>query len=1373
MQAQLTRQTRQVLSTRFWALLSFCALAFSFGSYAQTFDLTVAKDGTGNYTTVQAAINAAPTGRTTAYRILIKNGTYTEKVSIPSNRPFLQLIGESVANTIITWNDGASTVVNGATLGTSNSYTFQSNANDFLAMNITFVNSFGDGSQAVAVSAGGDRVVFKNCRMLGNQDTLLTNSNGLQYYKNCYIDGNVDFIFGPNRAVFDNCVVYAKSRTSAGSSYITAANTPAGQAFGYVFRNTILPANTGATQYSLGRPWQNSGTPNTNPANNKVVFLKSRVGFGLLQPTGWSVWDTGTNTSVITYAEFQPKYFNGNNLNTSQRVPWSQQLAPADTAQYTVANLFGTWNPCAVAANICTSFTPDIAVSNFRAVKSGTQVSLDWNISWAMTGIRYEVFRSTDNVNFTSFYNTTATNDSTYNFRTTDAVPAPGTAYYYYLRASKTGLATHQTATQVISSVPTITVSGNLGPFAQYLTGTSAVQTYSVSGVNLTGDLTITAPANYEISPNGGTQWYSSATPVVLPQTNNAVAATTISVRLNATAAGTYAGNIVHTSAGAAATNVAVTGTKVNVTADPTLVLEQWALSANAQPNITAAGVTPTSPTFNGLNLSDGSTAAGSIPGYSTLRGQAFAPLATGGGWTSGTLSRNIYQEFTVTAASTHTLRVDSLIFSSSFYNSANGVVGVSYSTTSPFPATPSEVTGGVLPMGGDYDNNVLVAQPAGATGAFATTATTMTKVVRRNSGPLVNINTYRLALNNTTGVPVAAGQTLTIRLYYALGSSSTPRQAFLRDVSAKGTSTSNAPCDAAFTYPAAAYCVNGTTNPQPTITGTVGGTFSAGAGLSINATTGVVNLGLSTPGTYTVTYNVSSACSSTVTVTITAPQTANIGYGASSYCTSTTGTVAVGIGTGSTAGTFTSSATGLTLNATTGAITPSTSTPGTYFVTNTVAASGGCTAATGSTTVTITAPATAGFSYGSATYCASQSTAVTPAMTTGASTGTFSSTTGLTINAATGTITPSTSTPGTYTVTNTVAAAGGCAAVTSTFSVTITAPATAGFSYGAAAYCASQSTAVTPTLSAGASTGTFSSTTGLTINASTGAITPATSTAGTYTVTNTVAAAGGCAAATATFSVTVTAAPTAGFTYPSAAYCRTATGAVAATPGTGSTAGTFSSTAGLTINATTGAITPGTSTAGTYLVTNTVAASGGCAAVTSTFTVTINATPATPTVTPAYNGTVTTLTSSAPTGNQWYYNNGIIPGATGQTYVVNGTGAGQLGSYTVVTTSAQGCASAASNPLVVTASRTALAGTSLNVYPNPATTGTLTVELVGYSQPVTLTLLNALGQQVLTRVVAGNAKPTLPLNGLTAGVYVLRATTAGGTDTRRIVVSR
>ncbi|MDB5267058.1 MAG: hypothetical protein JWP58_98, partial [Hymenobacter sp.] len=459
-------------------------------------------------------------------------------------------------------------------------------------------------------------------------------------------------------------------------------------------------------------------------------------------------------------------------------------------------------------------------------------------------------------------------------------------------------------------------------------------------------------------------------------------------------------------------------------------------------------------------------------------------------------------------------------------------------------------------------------------------------------------------------------------------------------------------------------------------------------------------------------------------------------------------------------------------LNAATGAITPATSTPGTYTVTNTVAASGGCAAATSTATVTVVAPASAGFAYANASYCLTAGGTAAPVLAAGSTAGTFAAATGLVINATTGVINLGSSTPGTYVVTNTLAATGGCAAVTATATVTVN-PAALANAGPAVALCAGAS-ATLGTAAVAGTTYAWSPATGLssataaqptvTLPNTTG--TPITTT---YTLTATTAA--GCSAS-ATVAVTVNPAAVATFSYPAGGYCASQATAVTPTLGTGASAGTYSSTTGLTINATTGAIVPGTSTAGTYVVTNRVTTATGCVT-TATFSVTINATPTTPTVTAAYNGTVTTLTSSAATGNQWYLNGVAIVGATGPTYVVQGTGAGQLGSYTVVTTSAQGCASAASAPLVVTASRPVLAGTSLNVYPNPTSNGTLTVELLGYRQPVTLTLLNALGQQVLTREVAGNATPKLELNGLAPGVYVLRATTTGGSDARRIVVGR
>ncbi|RZK86772.1 MAG: pectin esterase, partial [Hymenobacter sp.] len=174
MSAPATRLARRSPAARFWALLGF--LLFStLGMRLYAYDLTVAKDGTGNYTTVQAAVAAAPTGRTTAYTIYIKDGIYAEKITVPSNKPFLQFVGQSVANTILTWNDNANTPNgSGGTVGTGGSGSIVVNATDFSALNITFVNSFGDGSQAVAVSLYADRAAFKNCRFLGNQDTLLT-----------------------------------------------------------------------------------------------------------------------------------------------------------------------------------------------------------------------------------------------------------------------------------------------------------------------------------------------------------------------------------------------------------------------------------------------------------------------------------------------------------------------------------------------------------------------------------------------------------------------------------------------------------------------------------------------------------------------------------------------------------------------------------------------------------------------------------------------------------------------------------------------------------------------------------------------------------------------------------------------------------------------------------------------------------------------------------------------------------------------------------------------------------------------------------------------------------------------------------------------
>jgi trimeric autotransporter adhesin len=724
----------------------------------------------------------------------------------------------------------------------------------------------------------------------------------------------------------------------------------------------------------------------------------------------------------------------------------------------------------------------------------------------------------------------------------------------------------------------------------------------------------------------------------------------------------------------------------------------------------------------------------------------------------------------------------------------APGTIGGTFSSTT---GLSLNATTGVINLAASTPGTYVVAYDAGPTCSGATTVTITAPATAGFSYAATSYcNSATTAVTPTLATGATAGtfsSTTGLSIDSFTGgivpSTSTPgTYTVTNTVAAAGgcaavtsttTVTITAPATAGFSYANASYCTSATAAAAPTLaTGATAGTFSSTTGLTIDAATGAITPSTSTPGTYTVTNTLAAAggcaaVTSTATVTITAAPLAAFSYTGGSYCSSSTTAVAPTLGTGATAGTFSSTA-GLTIDATTGAITPSTSTPGIYTVTNTVAAAGGCAAVTSTATVSITTLATAGFSYANASYCTSATTAVAPTLATGATAGTFSSTTGLTINATTGAITPSTSTPGTYTITNSVAASGGCAAATSTATVTITAPATAGFSYASTSYCTSATATAAATLATGATAGTFSSTTGLTISATTGAITPSTSTPGTYTVTNTVAAAGGCAAVTSTATVTITEPQLATFSYPATgSNCAGSTATIAATLGAGSTAGTFSSTTGLTINATTGAINVATSTAGTYTVTNTVAAAGGCAAVTSTATVTINAVPAQPTVTIRYTtpGTAVLTASAAPTGAtyQWYLGTTAITGATSQTYTANGTA--QPGAYTVVVTSAQGCASPASAALTVTATSKPLAGSALSVFPNPTPDGKLTLELTGYAKPAQLTVVNALGQVVQTQTIgAGQNRVAVDLTAQPVGVYLLRVTTDGGTDVRRVV---
>lgn len=753
--------------------------------------VVVAQDGSGNYTTVQAAVDATPAGRTTPYIIYIKNGRYKEKVTIPSNKPFIQLIGESVANTTIVWDDYSGKAnPAGGIYGTSTSATVTVNANDFMAAGITFENATGytgDGPQALAVNVNSDRAVFRNCRFTGGQDTLLANGNGKrQYFSNCYIDGNTDFIFGSAIAVFDSCVIFPRDRVDGGSGgYITAANTPPAQAYGYVFRDCRITANRGVTTYTLGRPWQNdAGTADAAKANNKVVFLNTMMGRSI-RPEGWSVWDAGTDVTRIIYAEYKTKKFDSSLADVSQRVSWSKQLSDAEAAvYYNTAGLFGTWDPCAVAPGVCAGSAPDIAVSNFRAKKgtAATPSVLTWNICWPVTGIRYELYRSTDRSNFTRLFDQTALNDTAVNFLYTDAVPSAGTTYYYFVKASKDGLATDLTDTIQVSSTPAIVPGGTLGPFAQTTGTPSGVQAYTVSGTNLTDNINITPPAGYEISVNGGATWVTSASSVVLIQSAGSVSAVTITVRLNAAAAGTYSGNITHTSSGAVLVNQAVTGTTGNALPATSQVLVHWPFTTNSSDStaVRANGVTPGTPAFGRFTLSDGVTLPG-YPAYSPVNGQSFAASPTGS-WTTatpgpgGNLNRTFYEQFTITATGNQ-VRVDSIVLSTAFVNTSNNTkLAVVYSKSGFTTADSIDVTGGTAIIPPAASTPLL----STANGAFATPVI----LLQSPAGP---VNTYAFALNDVAGVTLGAQQTLTVRLYYSCGSSSNGRYAMLKNVKIRG----------------------------------------------------------------------------------------------------------------------------------------------------------------------------------------------------------------------------------------------------------------------------------------------------------------------------------------------------------------------------------------------------------------------------------------------------------------------------------------------------------------------------------------------------------------------------------------------------------
>lgn len=340
---------------KFWIL--FILLSISTSVYGQQYDLVVAKDGSGRFSTIQEAVNAIrdykPEGR---QRILVKKGVYEEKVIIPSYKTNITLVGEDRDSTILVWHDHAGMRTEsgwptyaiaaerqaqqdgldkqGKKIGTFQSYTLRVDGLGFECENMTISNDAmtywnptwmtdrenrqGVG-QAVAVHVEADKVVFRNCRLLGFQDTVFNgNDDSRQIFYRCYIEGTVDFIFGPATCWFEECHLHAIAK-----GYLTAASTPADHPFGYVFYRCKITTDPSIKAEYLGRPWRNWAS---------VLFYECEMPESI-HPQGWHNWGDAAREKTARYAEYG---CTGPGADQSQRVSWMRKLSEEEAKQLTV-----------------------------------------------------------------------------------------------------------------------------------------------------------------------------------------------------------------------------------------------------------------------------------------------------------------------------------------------------------------------------------------------------------------------------------------------------------------------------------------------------------------------------------------------------------------------------------------------------------------------------------------------------------------------------------------------------------------------------------------------------------------------------------------------------------------------------------------------------------------------------------------------------------------------------------------------------------------------------------------------------------------------------------------------------------------------------
>ena len=318
------------LLTLILSLLTFASVTAA--NYDNPDTLVVARDGTGQFRNVAEAIEVCRAFMEYHKVIYVKKGTYKEKLIIPQWLTNIEICGEDRDNTIITWDDHANILypATGKGMGTFRTYTLKIQGNRITLKNITIENNAARLGQAVALHTEGDCLTFLNCRFLGHQDTIYTgNAKCRHYFKDCYIEGTTDFIFGPSTAWFEHCDIFCKA-----DSYITAASTPQDVPYGYIFNNCRITTAPNVEKVYLGRPWRDFGY---------TLFMNCELP-RQIRPEGWHHWQK-ERENTARYMEYNN---HGEGASTDQRVSWSHQLTKKEAQQITLEKVFSrndTWTP--------------------------------------------------------------------------------------------------------------------------------------------------------------------------------------------------------------------------------------------------------------------------------------------------------------------------------------------------------------------------------------------------------------------------------------------------------------------------------------------------------------------------------------------------------------------------------------------------------------------------------------------------------------------------------------------------------------------------------------------------------------------------------------------------------------------------------------------------------------------------------------------------------------------------------------------------------------------------------------------------------------------------------------------------------------------